>query len=74
MGEVPVEESAYDDNAPRSAINYSVGTNVMRNKRMKVLGGPMNQEELRMNKHLLKEIHRLKRKGDDMTSPQLYSN
>ena len=64
-----------EDGTSQSALKAtSVGTKGMAGRRLKAMGGPMQIEEIRMNKGLLKEISKMKKdqihtdRGDN-TSP-----
>lgn len=47
-----------------------------KSNKMTVLGGPMNSEEMRMNKDLLREISHMKKaqSGSKRASPEISSN
>ena len=48
---------------------------IQRSNKKKLLGGPMNQEEIKMNRGLLKEISQLKKQmGERYTSPLSNNN
>lgn len=42
-----------------------------KNKRKNILGGPMNMEEIKMNKELLKEISAMKKKGGERNASRM---
>jgi len=64
MGYIPegaLEQSVANDQVSKSVLDSPYTKKGIKSKRMQVLGGPMNMEELRMNKKLLREISKLKK-------------
>jgi len=74
MGYIPdnvMESSVQNEHVSHSVLDSPFQKKNIKNRRMQVLGGPMNTEELRMNKKLLREISKLKK--EEQNSPISYS-
>ena len=73
MGELPQTRTDLTSGAQSNLKHHQPSISSMamhRNIKKKHLGGPMNQEEVKMNRDLLKEISTLKKQmGERYTSP-----
>ena len=65
-----LDSSVANDQVSKSALDSPFQTKNIKNRRMQVLGGPMNTEELRMNKKLLREISLMKKAEGNSPLPK----